>query len=336
MIKPGLLESEELLEICYQTKANTYVIITDDHVLPLYGKKLQSRLSGSHLLSIPSGEQYKTRATKEQLEDKMFALGCGRDTCIIALGGGVITDLVGFLAATYCRGVPVIYIPTTLLGMVDASIGGKTGVDTPYGKNLIGTFTQPSAVLIDSNTLDTLPEKEIKNGLVEMIKHALIADANMFDQLYEKQDFKKMIVENSNIKRRIVLQDERDQGIRQLLNFGHTIGHALEVASQYSISHGEAVALGIVAESYLSMRLGFLPESDFLKIRTIFEHYDISCKINCSINSIKSYLSMDKKAVKKIPRFVLLDKIGKPHLSEYGYSRPVDKQLLEEVVSQIR
>ncbi|MDA9271809.1 3-dehydroquinate synthase, partial [bacterium] len=251
-----LLETALLADCCTQINKRL-VIITDTNLVNSLGIQLQQQLQQQGLqallLACPAGEIHKTRETKQQLEDELLARQYGRDTCLIALGGGVVTDLVGFLAATYCRGLPVIYVPTTLLAMVDASIGGKTGVNTPHGKNLIGTFTQPQAVFMDINTLNTLPENEWHNGMAEMIKHSLIADATIFKLL--QQNVEKIIQRDAIflidmihasclIKKNIVEQDEQEQGLRQLLNFGHTIGHAIETIEHYRLSHGEAVAIG--------------------------------------------------------------------------------------------
>ncbi|HEV8051302.1 MAG TPA: 3-dehydroquinate synthase family protein, partial [Parachlamydiaceae bacterium] len=213
--------------------ASKFAIISDDIVGPLYARKLQQALSlhGSevHLFTFPHGELHKTRTTKEMLENRLFVKGLGRDTCLIALGGGVVSDIAGYLAATYCRGIPLVLIPTSLLGMVDASIGGKTGVNVPQGKNLLGCIYQPKKVLIDPSFLKTLPKKELVNGIVEMIKHGVIADSAYFEFLEKQAD--KLLGPDSNqlvkaifgsccIKNGIVEQDEKENGKRRLLNFG--------------------------------------------------------------------------------------------------------------------
>lgn len=344
-IGTDLLNNDLLFNFC-RTQATTQVIITDDHLVSSYGEKLNTLLQQQGfktlLLSFPHGEHNKTRETKQWLEDKMLAQCCGRDIAIIALGGGVVTDLAGFIAATYCRGVPAIYIPTTLLAMVDASIGGKTGVDTPYGKNLIGTFTQPKAVFSDVSLLASLSTREFNNGLVEIIKHALIADAAGFEQLFNNPTaihdtalLQEIIYNSCDIKRQIVELDETEQGKRQLLNFGHTIGHALETASDYSMLHGEAVAIGIAVESYISYQLGILSNDDFEKILSIFTAYKIPVHVKPNFlnrEAIKSNLSLDKKAKANLPYFVLLEGIGKPHVSRHGFSMPVEDGLIDEAI----
>ena len=186
-------------------------IITDSNVAPLYGSQFEGEL-----FIFPAGEEHKTRATKEHLENQLFEKGFGRDTCIVALGGGVVNDLAGFLAATYCRGVPLVLIPTTLLAMVDASIGGKNGVNTPFGKNMVGTFYPPQKVIIDTRFLETLPPREFLNGKMEMIKHGLIADSALFASLEGPYNLEKVIFENRRIKEEIVQADEKETGMRHI------------------------------------------------------------------------------------------------------------------------
>lgn len=342
-----LLLNSLLVDVCHK-QTNTIVIIVDNNIKDLYGKPLLNLFRkaniDTHLLFFAGGEENKNRETKQQLEDEMLKLGCGRDTCIIALGGGITTDIAGFIAATYNRGIPVIYIPTTLLSMVDAGIGGKTAVNTPFGKNLIGAFYQPKAVFIDIDVLKTLPKNEFKNGMVEVIKHAVIKDAEYFKFLQENiaaiktYDFsalEKMIAMSCQIKKQVIEQDEKDYGIRQVVNFGHTIGHALELASNYQFSHGEAVALGIIAESYISMRLGFLPEESFTKIKAILQLYEISPVLKGAKVAIKKALLLDKKAINRKPYFVLLDDIGRVHIPTSGFTMPVDDKIIDEALGVI-
>jgi 3-dehydroquinate synthase len=331
----------QLVAYCQGLKERL-VIITDSHIKNTLGLEVQQLLQGVglsvELFSFPAGEAHKTRETKAQVEDLLFAKGYGRDTCLIALGGGVVTDLVGFIAATYCRGVPVIYVPTTLLAMVDASIGGKTGVDTPFGKNLVGTFYQPHAVFMDLKVLETLPEHEWCNGIVEMLKHGLIADAALFNalktqraKLKEPQFLLEMIFASCVIKKNMIEQDERDYGIRQLLNFGHTIGHAIELIEDYKISHGEAVAIGMLVEARLSVLSGFLEPHVVDEIEQVLRDYGLPLKTNAfeDIQRLKALLGLDKKALANVAQFVLLDAIGVTHFENNKHVVAVKSEILD-------
>jgi 3-dehydroquinate synthase len=269
--------------------------------------------------------QQKTRETKQQLEDELFKRKMGRDTTLIALGGGTTTDLIGFLASTYMRGVPVIYIPTTLLAMVDAAIGGKTGVDTPFGKNTIGTFYTPKAILIEPSFLQTLSPLEWKNGLAEILKYGLIDDETLFAA---PQDYASIIPRCIAIKEKIVKLDPQEKGLRRILNFGHTIGHALE--TQDNIPHGLAVAVGCVAESYLSHILGYLSAADFARIRALYKQLDYP------LRPLHSLSTLDKKAKNGEIRFVLIDRIG--HALEFNgeYCSTVPKSALDDLIRWLR
>ena len=323
-IEAGVLQTQSLIDFC-KTQANRIVIITDDNVYPLYAEALEAELKNNqchaNIIQVPHGEQHKTRKTKQYIEDQMLELQCGRDTCVIAIGGGVITDLAGFVAATYCRGIPAIYIPTTLLAMVDASIGGKTGVNTSFGKNMIGTFTQPKAVFIDTNTLKTLPEKEIKNGIVEMIKHGIIANEDHFRNLYQNAEkilkledecLLDLINQSCKTKCAVIEKDEKESGLRETLNFGHTIGHALETITNHQLSHGEAVAIGIIAEAKLLQKQGIITKEDIETIQALFDRFNISTVYpdGISTQGIVDSLCLDKKSRMKSPRFVSLEKMG--------------------------
>lgn len=277
-----------------------YVIITDETVKMLYGQQTSVRFQRAPVFAFPAGERHKTRETKQRLEDELLGAGFNRETTIVALGGGVVTDLAGFLAATFCRGVDLILVPTTLLAMVDASIGGKTAVNTPYAKNSIGAFYEPVETIIDLNFLKTLPEKEFFNGHVEVWKAGLIADPDFFD-CWES----KMIERAREIKTQIVQADPKDRSVRRMLNLGHTLGHAFETVSHYSMSHGEAVAAGIVLEARMSVEMGFLSSEELAKIEARFP------KPNISLNpdAILQALHFDKKGKY---RFILLKAIGEP------------------------
>ncbi len=343
-IQSGLLYDPTTLIASIRQLGSRFAIITDKTIALLYGDPLFMALSRSDLetllLTFPSGETNKTRATKERLEDQLFANGCGRDTCVIALGGGVVTDLAGFVAATYCRGVPLVMIPTSLLGMVDASIGGKTGVDVPFGKNLVGCTYQPRSVWIDPSLLKNLPLNQLRNGIVEMIKHRLIADLPHFDYLDRYADrllsldattLEKSIYDSCLIKKEIVEQDEHESGKRRLLNFGHTVGHALEKLSHYALAHGEAVAIGILVESHLAMQLGHLHQSAFDRILNIFKKYNLPLRLpsRYPIDSILDAMILDKKSVQGHPRFVIINAIGSALPFESQYCTQVEENQIK-------
>lgn len=324
-IESGLLDRPQKLIQDLNTSGSKIAIITDDQVKTLYGLKLQQLLSTNNLecllLSFPHGEEHKTREIKQRLEEQLLEKEFGRDSCIIALGGGVVLDVAGFLAATFNRGIPLIMIPTTLLAMADACLGGKNGVNVSQGKNQIGTIYHPKQVLIDPLTLKTLPNNELKFGIVEMIKHGVIADPTHFEFLeahsekllqLEPHILEKAIFDSCKIKMAIVQEDEKDFGKRNLLNFGHTVGHALELLSDYTMPHGQAVALGMIIESHLSLQLGHLEQSSFDRIFNILSLYDLPFEIpkNLSIESILSAMTSDKKSIKSKPRYVLINGIG--------------------------
>jgi len=313
------------------------VMITHPALAKLYGDQFSLPI-----ITFPAGEVHKTRKTKETIEDQLLEQGYGRDTCLIALGGGVVSDIVGFVAATYCRGIPYIIIPTTLLSMVDASIGGKTAVNTPHGKNMIGAFHPPEKTIINLDFLKTLPKKELLNGFVEMIKHGLIADKNHFTFLLKNADkllslniplLQEAINQSRMIKERIVSEDAFEKGKRTLLNFGHTIGHALELTTNYALSHGEAVAIGLITEGYISQTL--TPFSSLKLIQKILTAYEIPSSVSSVISVVKiqKAMQLDKKALNQTPRFVLLNEIGSCETFGQHYCTPVDQKLVSEALS---
>jgi len=330
---------------------STYAIVTDSEVRALYGESLLKKLSalGSkvHLFSFPSGEANKTRETKELLENQFFEKSLGRDTCVIALGGGVVTDLAGYLAATYCRGLPLVLIPTTLLGMVDASLGGKNGVNTPYGKNMVGTIYQPKKIWIDVSFLKSLPLKELKNGIVEMIKHGLIMDAHYFEFLETHSEallnrdvaiLEEAIIKSCHIKNEIIEEDISENGKRRLLNFGHTIGHAIEQVTHYAVSHGEAVAIGLLAESYIAQELGYLKSASLDRILAILEKYSIPLTLADAISeeALLQAMSRDKKSKNGKARFVLINEIGASMPFQGNYCTPIEEKLIKQAIQWMK
>ena len=345
MITTNIFDKEVILDL--SSLASRFAIITDDTIAPLYGDQLNQTLlsSGleSYLFSFPHGEKNKTREMKECIENQLFEKGLGQDTCIIALGGGVVTDLGGFIAATYCRGIPLVMIPTTLLGMVDASIGGKTGVNVSYGKNMIGCIYQPKRTLIDPSFLKSLPKKELLNGIVETIKHGIVADSQ-YIYYHEKHanellnlDSKvveKTIIESCRIKIEIVEQDKQKPGKRNLLNFGHTVGHALEQLTNYSISHGHAVAIGILVESYLSVEIGKLSKDSFDRIENILHQYSIPLELSekFPVKALMDAMCLDKKSLKGVPRFVVIDDIGSSATCNSNYCTDIPPPILNKAL----
>lgn len=347
LIQPGIIgEGKNLAEII-KSYGNNFAIIADAKVAQIYGEALKKSLNNAgivtSLFTFPGGESSKNRENKALLEDKLFDQGLGRDTCIIAMGGGVSTDLGGFIAATYCRGVPLVMIPTSLLGMVDAGIGGKTGIDIPSGKNMIGSIYQPKKVIIDPAVLKSLPADELRNGTVEMIKHGLISSRNYFERLencrqeifnIELSSIEEVIFESCLIKKKIIEEDEKEKGKRNLLNFGHTIGHALELLTRFSISHGEAVAIGILVESYLSVQLNLLSETELARIKNIFVSYQLPLSLPAKFTpgEIMETMSLDKKSLKGKPRFVILETIGSPAYFNGAYCAEVDENLIHKSI----
>ncbi len=313
-------------ELVRWNDVSKYFIITDSNVKRLYGdeflKTLRSYKIETHLLSVPAGEKSKTRKTKERLEDNLIKLKADRNSLIIALGGGMIGDLAGFVAATFMRGIPFIQIPTTLLSQVDSSIGGKVAVNHPHGKNLIGAFYQPKKVFIDFETLKTLPEKEFRNGMAEVIKYTAILDNQLFSYLQQyhqkimwknKSSLVHIIKRCCELKKMIVEKDEKETGLRRILNFGHTIGHAVESLSNYKLSHGEAVAIGMIAEAKISAALGMLNQSEVVRLHNLLQLYKLPTEIpsNIDIKKIIKLTCHDKKVQQGKVQYTLLEKIGK-------------------------
>ncbi len=321
----NLLTADRLLEFCGKMRT---VLIADEEIKDLYAVDLAKKIDAK-LLTIPSGEKAKALETAMVVIDELFKMGCARDTALIALGGGVTTDLVGFIASIYMRGIPLIFIPTTLLAIVDAAIGGKTGVDTSYGKNLIGTMYYPKAIFADLDLLQTLPEKEWFNGLAEILKMGLIRDPAIWEMAQKNRKDPDLILKAIQGKIEIVEQDPTEQGMRRILNFGHTIGHALETVSHYEMSHGEAVAIGSVIEAHLSMRLGYLSEKDFEPIQAMYTHWSLKLPKDYTRAKLLQAMSRDKKKARGEIRFVLIDKIGHAMPFEGDYCRTVMQSELE-------
>ncbi|MDP2896551.1 MAG: 3-dehydroquinate synthase [bacterium] len=307
-------------------------IITDPRVKDLCGPLVTNSLADAGLrvdvVTFPEGEENKTLATVERLYHEMLSLGLDRKSFVVALGGGLVGDVAGFAAATYMRGIRFVQVPTTLLAQVDASVGGKVGVNLPEGKNLVGSFHQPSLVLIDPDVLRTLDGRDLKAGFAEVIKYGIIRDADFFSFLEENWEailslepsaVEKAIAISCRIKAAVVAEDEREEsGLRAILNFGHTVAHAIEALSDYrTYRHGEAVAIGMAVAAEISERLGHLPKGDADRIESLLKSVGLPVTFSgLDIGQLVSRMRFDKKAVRDKIRFVLAKKVGEVFLTD--------------------
>ncbi|MGI9308753.1 MAG: 3-dehydroquinate synthase [Gammaproteobacteria bacterium] len=320
-IGTGLLAQKGLLDP--YINGRDVLIVTNDVVAPLYLEPLRKSLGSPRIesLVLPDGEEHKSAATLQQIYDQLVELRFGRDSVIVTLGGGVIGDIGGYAAATYQRGVDFIQVPTTLLAQVDSAVGGKTAINHPGGKNLIGAFHQPQCVLADTDTLKTLPDRELSAGLAEVVKYGLIADAQLFDWLdaqaesllkRDAQTLDHAVRRSCEIKAEVVAADEREQGQRALLNLGHTFGHAIEHNAGYgNCLHGEAVAAGTCMAAAFSAQLGWLSEEDVERIKVLFSRLNLpTAPPHANPSEFFTAMSMDKKVVGGEIRLVLLKGIG--------------------------
>jgi 3-dehydroquinate synthase len=317
------------------------VIITDAIVKGLYSGALTQGLTNAGFnvttLEVPAGEEQKSLETAGRLYHELTSSYAERTTPILALGGGVIGDLAGFVAATYMRGLPLIQIPTTLLAQVDSSIGGKVAVDHGQLKNTIGVFYQPKMVIADIDTLKTLPEAELANGLAEVIKHAAIRNRQLLNFLdinleraraLNTSVLEVIVLENAKIKAEIVEKDEKDTGLRGILNYGHTVGHALEAASNFQLKHGQAVAIGMTAAARISSRMGMLDESDVIRLTSVIEKAGLPTEMpDLPMEDVIAAMKHDKKVRQDKIIFVLLKSIGNAFISD-----EVSRSLVEEVL----
>ncbi|MDP2323818.1 MAG: 3-dehydroquinate synthase [Gammaproteobacteria bacterium] len=321
LIGNGLLAQRAILDP--HLRRRDAMIVTNETVAPIYLEPVKSLLAGSRVSTtvLPDGEQHKTMATVGRVLDALVEARYGRDCVIVALGGGVVGDIAGFAASIYQRGVDFIQVPTTLLAQVDSAVGGKTGVNHPGGKNLLGAFYQPICVLADTDTLRTLPDRELSAGLAEVVKYGLIADATLFDWLEKHADtllhrdaaaLGHVVRRSCEIKAEIVGQDERERGRRALLNLGHTFGHAIELKAGYGEwLHGEAVAAGTCMAAEFSARLGMLQPGAVERIRQLFRRLKLPVSPPpVEPGQFLAAMGMDKKVVAGQIRLVLLDEIG--------------------------
>lgn len=322
IIGTGMLK--ELPGILKEDNPNAkYIIITDSNVDKFHAKKFSQLMNDSKLktekIVLTPGEQTKDIANYNEVMQRLTQLGADRSSVIIALGGGVIGDIAGFSAATYMRGIRYVQVPTTLLSQVDSSIGGKTGVNLPQGKNLVGAFYHPEKVIIDLDTLDTLSEEELRNGMVELVKHSIIRDKELFyyirDNLQgildKKKDLlKEVISESLKIKKKIVEEDEREKGVRKLLNYGHTFGHAIESLNNYKISHGRAVCAGMILAAKLSNKLSFIKDDELKEHNNLLNRVIRQKLIKIKADSMINEMKKDKKRIGDKLNLVLLKGVG--------------------------
>ncbi len=321
-IAPGILDDQR--EFLDWITGDQVLVITNDVVQPLYLEQLRQALPGKHVevIILPDGEQYKTLETAGEVFDKMLAVPLDRQVTVLALGGGVIGDLSGFVAACYQRGVGFIQIPTTLLSQVDSSVGGKTGVNHSSAKNMIGAFYQPLRVIADLSTLRTLEPRQFSSGMAEVVKYGLINDPGFFEWLEQYIDsvmrhdqvaLTEIIRRSCRNKARLVEQDERESGVRALLNLGHTFGHAIETVTEYGPwLHGEAVGLGMLMAARMSVLQGWLKDSDFLRIRALVEKAGLPINPSRDFRpeELREAMNRDKKVLAGKVRLILLQGIG--------------------------
>jgi 3-dehydroquinate synthase len=347
LIAPGLVPQLDtiLKEYC---PAARFALISDSQVAKLYGEAIAQRLSGAglqvELITFPAGEWNKTRETWASLSDRMLAAHLGRDCAVIALGGGVVNDVAGFVAATYLRGVPLVQVPTSLLAMIDSSIGGKTGVDVPAGKNLLGAFHQPRVVVADPELLASLSSVQLAAGLAEAVKHGVIADAAYFAFLegeyaaiFAKHApaLERLVRRSVEIKAAVVAQDERETGRRAILNFGHTVGHAIEATSKYEVQHGEAVAIGMVYEGRLAESLGIAAAGTARRIQATLErlHLPVERPVGSQVDDLIAAMRADKKVRAGEIRLALPRAIGIAHGDDRrGWTVAVDPEDVRRVL----
>jgi 3-dehydroquinate synthase len=306
------------------------VIITDENVFSNHIKKFK----GWNTIVLKPGEEYKVQPTVDAVIEQLIKMEADRKTTLIGVGGGVITDITGYIASVYMRGISFGFVPTTLLAMVDASIGGKNGIDVGMYKNMVGIIRQPKFILHDMNFLNTLPQSEWENGFAEIIKHAAIKDAAMFREL-EANSFKKyqsnrksiceLVKRNAIIKTKVVQQDEFEKGERRLLNFGHTLGHALE--NQYELSHGQAVSIGMTYASVISEKITGFKEAG--RVASLLQKYDLLTFAEFDKLKVFKVLKMDKKRERKEINYVLLEKIGK------GVVKSIPLKQLENIIEEL-
>ena len=338
-IQNGILSRLASRREIFET-ASSICVITDDIVASLYASRVRNQLSRfakTSTVVFTHGEKSKTLKTSSVVASRMSDFGLDRKSIVVALGGGVVGDLAGFVSSIYKRGITYVQIPTTLLAQVDSSIGGKTGVDTDWGKNQLGTFYQPRAIFIDPETLDTLPHSEVINGLGEMVKSGIIYDARLFESIERLNSFKidklrNLIPQTCLVKTKVVAKDERENSLRSILNYGHTIGHAIEASSNYKMNHGKCVILGMMAEGWIGNKLRVFTESEYERQRKLLQKIIRAFRLRTEIDSdeILRFAKLDKKSTVSSINIVLPESIGVMHLRNKSFLHPVSRGLLLE------
>ncbi|MBD0320083.1 MAG: 3-dehydroquinate synthase [Gemmatimonadetes bacterium] len=328
--------------------AQRYAVITDDRVAELYAVRLSRMLHAAgyraDVFAFNAGEAQKTRETWALVCDAMMEAGLGRDAAVVAFGGGVPGDLGGFVAATYMRGLPVVQLPTSLLAMIDSSVGGKTGVDTPAGKNMVGAFHQPRCVVIDPDLLRTLPPEHLRSGLAEAVKHGAIADPEYLDWIEQSAHLLlggdpdtlcRLIVRSVEIKSEIVKRDAREAGPRKLLNFGHTLGHAVESLSGYALLHGEAVAIGMVEEARLGEQIGITAQGTSARLRRVLTRLGLPSAMPLEYDAadVVGWTRTDKKARNGRVEYALIEGVGLPAMRDGRWGAPVADETVTAVLA---
>lgn len=337
VVRRGLLAAIPSL-LAEHAPAPAYAVVSDDRVAELYGQRLRDGLvdagHAAELFTFPAGEASKTTDRWAELVEGFGAMELGRDSCVIGVGGGVATDLAGFAAATYARGVAYVAVPTSLLGMIDAALGGKTAVDLRAGKNLAGAFHHPSLVVVDPDVLKTLSDDEFRTGLAEAVKHGAIADEGYFEFIAKDASailsrsaagVDRLIEGSIRIKAGVVERDAAEAGERAVLNFGHTIAHGVERATAYAVHHGQAVAIGMVAEAQLGERLGVTTDGTAARIEEVLASLGLPTAVppHVDASAVLASARSDKKAREGRVRYALLSQIGEPARHDGAWTLPV-------------
>jgi 3-dehydroquinate synthase len=325
-----------------------WAVVCDDTVGALYGDRVRRSIEGAgrpaDVFTFPAGEAHKIRGTWADVTDRLVAAGLGRDGGVVGLGGGVSGDLAGFVAATYMRGVPVMQVPTSIVAMVDSAVGGKTGVDVPSGKNLVGAFHPPVRVVVDPETVRTLPRVERAQGLAEAVKHGAIVDADYARWIGEAATdllggdvdaANRLVARSVEVKAEVVSRDERESGLRETLNFGHTVGHALEALSDYTLPHGSAVSIGMVLEARLGESLGWTAPGTAAALAAILESVELPTAPTgpVDVEGALGFMKADKKVRDGRPRVVFLERLGRVRVDGGSWASAVDEEALRGLLS---